>query len=260
MSDGQSSSNQIQSTIGVRSGQNVQSSQIAPSAQSSQTAQSQLVSPASKRKNIETERRNKSDVWCHMEKNLVENKIICKVGDCTKTYSLTSGNTTLYDHLAKVHGLKKGQTNESESDDSEPPVSPKTIKRGFSDQDRITDLFLNFVISNNQAFALADDKNFRKFVFSLNHNYVLPDRKTVRDKIRKKYEKEFVNIKNLLLNLDSKVSLTSDIWTSMANDPYLSVTCHFIDNEWTLRNFLLDTFHFPHPHDGAFIYEAVKEV
>ncbi|CAF0913103.1 unnamed protein product [Brachionus calyciflorus] len=62
------------------------------------------------------------------------------------------------------------------------------------------------------------------------------------------------------VTLDSKVCLTSDIWTSSANDPYLSVTCHFIKNEWNPNNFLLDVFHFFHPHDGCFIYDAIKEL
>ncbi|CAF1080188.1 unnamed protein product [Brachionus calyciflorus] len=67
-------------------------------------------------------------------------------------------------------------------------------------------------------------------------------------------------MKRNLLSLDSKVCITSDIWTSSANDPYLSVTCYFIDNEWNLNNFLLDVFHFPDPHDGCFIYDAKKEL
>ena len=45
-----------------------------------------------------------------------------------------------------MHNLKRGQGNDSESDDLVSPVSPKNIRRGLSDQEEITDLFLNFVI------------------------------------------------------------------------------------------------------------------
>ena len=101
--------------------------------QTSNAQDEQLISPASKRKNCNVERRNKSNVWSHMEKNIEAKKIVCKFGDCSKVYSISTGNATLYDHLEKVHNLKKCPTNETASDDSEPVVSPKIIRKGLSD-------------------------------------------------------------------------------------------------------------------------------
>ena len=40
--------------------------------------------------------------------------------------------------------------------------------------------------------------------------------------------------------INSKISLTTDIWTSeILKDYYLGVTMHYIDNNWKLKNLLL---------------------
>ena len=44
--------------------------------------------------------------------------------------------------------------------------------------------------------------------------------------------------------------MTTDGWTSRANESYLSLTVHYIDKEWILQNHLLGTRHCPHPHTG----------
>ena len=53
---------------------------------------------------------------------------------------------------------------------------------------------------------------------------------------------------------------TSDLWTSSANDPYLSFTVHFITNDWTLKSFCLDTLPLYEDHTGANIAEAIQDV
>ena len=57
-----------------------------------------------------------------------------------------------------------------------------------------------------------------------------------------------------------KINLTCDGWVSISKEPYITITCHFIDNEWKRQNFVLDFFFFPHPHDSFNISESIKEV
>ncbi|GBC00150.1 hypothetical protein RclHR1_37640001 [Rhizophagus clarus] len=50
----------------------------------------------------------------------------------------------------------------------------------------------------------------------------------------------------------------TDIWTStFNNDAYLGLTIHFIDNDWNLRNFLLDIMSFTTCHTGGNIADAI---
>jgi len=188
-----------------------------------------------------------------------ELKITCNHQDCSAEYSKSTGNSTLATHLANNHGIHQ-DSNAGSNDETESATSPKNLKKNFADQERLNDFFIEFIVSNIQSFSLADDIKFRKFICALNPKYILPDRKTVREKIKIKYEAKKKEIKNRLSKLRSKINMTTDIWTSFKKDPFISVTCHFVDEEWKLRSFLLDVFYFPHPHDGSFCLEALHDV
>ena len=56
------------------------------------------------------------------------------------------------------------------------------------------------------------------------------------------------------------MALTTDIWTSMTTEAYMTVTCHFIDPNLKLQNFVLETIRFPERHTGVNIAEKLKEV
>lgn len=224
--------------------------------QNSATNAPQVVSPTNKRKN--GPRRNESHIWNFMNKT--DTKIICKVGDCTIEYSKSTGNSTLATHLANCHGIHEDTSADLSNDEQQSTTSPKNQRKGYSDQDRVTDFFVDFVISNIQSFALADDVKFRRFLNALNPKYVLPDRKTVREKIKEKFEAKKKEVKAKLSSINSKINITTDIWTSATKEPYISVTGHFIDEKWNLNSVLLDVFYFPHPHDGVYCFDVVKEV
>ena len=108
-------------------------------------------------------------------------------------------------------------------------------------------------------FSLLNKKSFLKFLYCLDPRYVPPDRKTVRDRIQKKYEEDFIKIKELLDTV-SKVNLITDIWTSIVTDPYLGVTAHYVTPKWIMRSHMLDISLFPHPHDSLSIVNALKAV
>ncbi|CAG8849702.1 13762_t:CDS:1, partial [Racocetra persica] len=46
---------------------------------------------------------------------------------------------------------------------------------------------------------------------------------------RLKLSETFIN------NIPGKIALTSDIWSSTVNESYLSLTAHFITQEWELK-------------------------
>ena len=46
------------------------------------------------------------------------------------------------------------------------------------------------------------------------------------------------------------VALTSDLWTSKANEPVITITSHFVDKTNKLHGYLLDTIGFDQEHAG----------
>jgi hypothetical protein len=55
------------------------------------------------------------------------------------------------------------------------------------------------------------------------------------------------------------LALTTDIWSSCANDAYISLTAHYIDQYWNDVSCLLVTSPFPGQHTSLNIVEKIKE-
>jgi hypothetical protein len=54
-----------------------------------------------------------------------------------------------------------------------------------------------------------------------------------------------------------KIAITTDIWTSIANRPYLAITAHFIDVKRNLKQVLIEFCYIPHPHGGEQVKNAL---
>ncbi|KAK1904230.1 Zinc finger BED domain containing protein 1 [Dissostichus eleginoides] len=82
----------------------------------------------------------------------------------------------------------------------------------------------------------------------LDPRYVLPSRKffsevalpQLYNSTRQRVAKELEEV--------SFYSATTDLWSSRTMQPYMSLTVHFINNDWTLRSVCLQTAYFPEDH------------
>ena len=90
--------------------------------------------------------------------------------------------------------------------------------------------------------------------------YILPSRKQFSVDIFHKFETCKDKLKKCLAAEEFSMALTTDIWTSMATEAYMTVTCHFIDPNGKLQNFVLERIGFPERHTGVNIAEKLKEV
>jgi hypothetical protein len=57
--------------------------------------------------------------------------------------------------------------------------------------------------------------------------------------------------------MSCNIAITTNIWTSLSNDPYIAITAHFFRNE-NLCHVLLDFDLIPHPHDAEQIKYTVQ--
>ncbi|KAK4492557.1 hypothetical protein RD792_003369 [Penstemon davidsonii] len=121
--------------------------------------------------------------------------------------------------------------------------------------------FATAVIKHNYPFNMVEHKYFKVFLDGLNPNFDLHSRNTLRADVIEIYEEEKLKIANMLNDLTSKVSLTTDMWTSdHSRDPYCCLTVHYIDEDWKLNNKVIAFKKIPHPHDGTTLFEFVKEM
>lgn len=203
-------------------------------------------------------RRKVSNVWSFFIRN--NEKSTAKCNTCKREYK-TSGNTSnLMDHINRFHPELKSTTSKSGDEDS-PTGSITSHVRSSSGHQTIKTLFqkqtsydnnsyrkkeldkaLIFMISKDyQPFSIVEDVGFKHFVKLLDPKYDLPSRKLLSNDFLKYHYQEVRDKLFTLLEKVSDVSLTCDLWSSRANESYLTITCHFIDENFNIRCSVLST-------------------
>ena len=112
---------------------------------------------------------------------------------------------------------------------------------------RITQKIAGMMIHDFQPFAFVEDRVFKELTEQLEPRYNIPHRKTFsRSVIPGIYEEAKRKVKRTLVELqvDTKVALTTDMWTSEANEAYLGLTYHYLTQDFELVSTCLAVQHF----------------
>ncbi|KAI4350264.1 hypothetical protein L6164_004735 [Bauhinia variegata] len=116
----------------------------------------------------------------------------------------------------------------------------------------------SFVIIDEQPFKIVEDHGFISFCAKMQPQFVLPSRYTVARDCYQLYLDEKLRLKSLLKSDFVRVALTIDCWTSIQNLNYLTVTAHFIDNDWRFNKKIL-CFSLVPNHEGETIGKHIDE-
>ena len=98
------------------------------------------------------------------------------------------------------------------------------------------------LVEDLQPSSIVEDRGFQKFLKVLDLRYIPPSRRSImRDHIPKIYDEVKEEFKSLLQNEVQFCTITTDLWTSRTTMGFMTVTCHFLTNEWELKSIVLDT-------------------
>ncbi|KAK3146444.1 hypothetical protein QOZ80_3BG0266230 [Eleusine coracana subsp. coracana] len=125
------------------------------------------------------------------------------------------------------------------------------------DQEKSEHELVKLVVLHELPFSLVEYKKFRSFISSLNPWFQHMSRTTIKKYCLLAYEEERVEIHDVIERLDSRVSLTADLWTSNQNLGYLCVTLHIIDDGWRLHKLIIKFASVETPHDGPNLFNAM---
>ena len=94
--------------------------------------------------------------------------------------------------------------------------------------------------------------------------YEIPHRTTFcRSVIPRIYEEVEEEVKSKVVDLQqqkNKVALTTDMWTSEANEAYLGLSCHYLTQEFELVSVCLAVEHFTGRHTGVNIASGIRHI
>ncbi|XP_058181153.1 zinc finger BED domain-containing protein RICESLEEPER 2-like [Rhododendron vialii] len=126
--------------------------------------------------------------------------------------------------------------------------------------DRFRELLVHAVVRHDLPLSFVEYEGVRNIFTYLNPEAHSISRRTVRTAILSLHEKEYRTLGRNLRTLPGRVCLTSDLWTSIATDGYMSLTAHFIDANWVLHKRLLNFSYTPPPHSGVALKEKVYDL
>ena len=115
------------------------------------------------------------------------------------------------------------------------------------------------ITTDLQPLSIIEDNGFVALLKFLDPKYQLPSRKIFKKWLENKYEEATSNVKNELANV-RKVCITTDTWTSVNMDSFLTVTCHFINDIYQIKTYVLETVKIEGSHTGAAIANNLQSI
>lgn len=211
---------------------------------------------------------NRSDVWQFFKKkNDIPNVATCDL--CQKDFKTSSNTSNLRDHLIRFHKNIYRPTASSSSQVSPLPSKQIKLETFFSDTKsyasgstkklELDKALMKMITDDLQPFNIVNNRGFKRFVQTLDPRYKLPDRHTLSNEmLPQMYDLAKTKLKALLSEI-KHISLTTDMWTSITGDSYITVTSHFI-HEWKLCTAALSTVKMEERHTGVNIASAINSI
>lgn len=116
------------------------------------------------------------------------------------------------------------------------------------------------IVKQYCPFTIVESEDFKKFVQTVNPGYSLPSRKTISSRlIPELYEKCVEDVREHLRNV-RYITITTNGWTLVNNECYISITAHFIDDECKYQSYLLDCFKYEEKHTAENLAAEIKTI
>lgn len=173
-----------------------------------------------------------------------------------------SGNTTnLSAHLKRKHGIE-----ESYLADEKQPLSPPmknffapTLAHNSKRATSITSAIAFFICKDMRPYSVVENEGFRHLLHTLEPKYSIPSRQHFSEScIPKLYRHVKDDIQHALTDAE-RVAITTDGWTSCTTEGYVTLTCHYIDTDWQMKNYVLQTRVLNDSHTGVNLGKVLRE-
>ncbi|XP_020532370.1 uncharacterized protein LOC105650639 isoform X2 [Jatropha curcas] len=182
---------------------------------------------------------------------------------CGQSYSIATATGNLGRHLSNRHpGYDKSGDSITSSAPQPITVVKKTQPQGKAqvDYDHLNWLLIKWLILASLPPSTLEEKWLANSFKFLNPSIQLWSGDKYKAVFREVFRSMQEDVRASLEQVSSKVSIVLDFWTSYEQIFYMSVTCQWIDENWSFRKVLLDICHIPYPFGGSEIYHSLSKV
>ncbi|KAL3829207.1 hypothetical protein ACJIZ3_018009 [Penstemon smallii] len=183
---------------------------------------------------------------------------------CGQSYSIATATGNLGRHLSNRH---PGYDNVGDFSSISVPQAvtiakkPQTqIKSPPMERDHLNWFLIKWLISAPLPTSTLKEKWLTNAFKFLNPSVELWSEEKYQTVLREVFKGMRETVRLIVEQISSKVSITLDFWTSYEQIMYMSVTCQWIDENWSFQKHLLDICHIPSPCGGPEIYYVLLKV
>jgi hypothetical protein len=116
--------------------------------------------------------------------------------------------------------------------------SPKKIN--FNLKEKITTAVAEMVVKDYLPLSFVEGDYFFNLMNIIVPEYKVPTRNMIKSRIGKLYDDQKTRLISEILSAQS-VSLTTDTWTSVVTESYITITEHHLTNNWDMKSNVLCT-------------------
>ncbi|KAH9699271.1 BED-type domain-containing protein [Citrus sinensis] len=200
----------------------------------------------------------RSPVWQHFTR-VPNDHTKCKCNYCgqefecgTVGYRTSTLRTHNRERCQKFKDLQNAQTILTQDVGSD-----EVVARGFS-QEACRRATVKMIVLDELPFSVVENPGFRHFCSVAAPRYLLPSRRTISRDTLEMYLEEKAKLKSLLAGNKQRVSLTTNIWTSITTASYMVITAHFIDRDWNLHRKII-SFNTVNDHSSETIGKQLEK-
>ncbi len=138
---------------------------------------------------------------------------------------------------------------------SAPSTSAGNTRRDYNRDYKL----YHYPLSDMVPLYTVEKDGFRRMIKTLDPRYVIPSRKYFsQTAIPNLYQQHRAKLEVDLATIPH-FAATTDTWFSRSMEPYLSLTVHFISDDWVLRSHCLQTSYFPDDHIGKLLATGLQD-
>jgi len=163
---------------------------------------------------------------------------------------------------SRIRRKKRERTSKNKQDLTLPQVIERTQPYPSSSKWalEITNSLSYFIVKKMMPFNIVEQPGFKKLVSKLDERYQVPSWKYfTKTTIPALYADTRGRIAELVKHAEY-FSITTYMWSSNTMEPYLAVIIHFIDKEWELQLYCLQTTFVPEDHTADNLVTVLQGV
>ena len=196
----------------------------------------------------------KNEVWqffqVYNEKKF-KTHVFCMLCKSDVSYGKTHSTSNLEKHIQRQHKKEYTSIMKERADKRLKVHAEISISTSFQKQQKLSnymekaddyqECLVKWMIDSYQPLSAVEKDSFRAMVHCLNRKAPVIGYDKIRTLLSNKYFDTMHAVTKILKGKD--IALTTDAWTSIAKEGYVTCTVHFIEPKtWTLHHFSLGIF------------------